>query len=52
MSVNPLKPVFSDDPVSPALTPARGRPTTQVLDPILCPPVVLDPPSAPLPVRP
>ena len=52
MSVNHLKPVFSDEPVSPALPPARGCPTSQVPVPILRPPVVLDPLSAPFPVRP
>ena len=52
VSVNPLKPFFSDDPVLPALLPTREGPALQVLVPILHPPVVLDPPSAAHPVRP
>ena len=45
VSVNCLKPVFSDKPVSPALPPARGRPVARVPGPILCPSGVLDLPS-------
>ena len=52
VSVHCLKPVFSDKPVSPALPPARGRPALQVPGLIIDPPVVLDLPSATLPVRP
>ena len=40
VSVDHLKPVFSNEPVSPALPPACGRPTTWVWVPILRPPVV------------
>ena len=50
--IDRLNPVFSVKPVEPALPPAHGRPALQVLDPILRPPVVLDPPSTALPARP
>ena len=52
ISVDRLKPVFTEEPVSPALPPACGRPPLRVPDPILHPHVVLNPPSAVLPVRP
>ena len=50
VAVDCLKPVFSDVSVSPALPPAHRRPALLVWDPILRPPIVLDPPSATLPV--
>ena len=50
--VDCLKPVFSDVSVSLALPPALGCPALLVQNPILHPPVVLDPPSATLPFCP
>ena len=44
--------VFSGKAVSPALPPARERPALRAPGPIIRPPVVLDPPSASLPVCP
>ena len=59
VSVDCLKPVFSDKPVLPDLPPPHGRLALCALDPILCPPVVLDtssvfqlPPSVPAPRNP
>ena len=52
VSVDCLKPVFSDKPVSSALPPAQGHPALQEPVPIFRPPVVLDPPPAVHPVRP
>ena len=48
VSVDCLKPVFSDKPVLPDLPPPHGRLALCALDPILCPPVVLDTSSAAL----
>ena len=52
VSVDRLKPVFSDKPVLPALPPACGCSALRAPGAIICPPVVLVPLSAALPVHP
>ena len=49
--VDCLKPVFSDEPVTPAIPASCGCPVTRVPVPILCPPVALNLPSTVPPVR-
>ena len=46
VSVDRLKPVFSSEPISPAVPPPCGRPARRILDPALRPPELLSPPSA------
>ena len=50
VSVDRLKPVFSDEHVSVALPPAHGRPVLQVPAPVLSPPEMLAPSYATTPV--
>ena len=52
VSVDQLKPVFSDEPVSVALPPANGRPVLRAPDPVLRPLEMLVPPSPAPPVCP